>query len=125
MNGQLGNVSSGSRQLDQLETSSAADRLRQPAVKGKTMDFNDAISIGRETMILALLLSTPIVVVSLVVGLIISIAQTVTSIQEQTLSFAPRIVAVVAIILLLTPWYLTMLKAFALRMFEKMSEVGV
>lgn len=89
------------------------------------MDFNDAISIGREMMILALLLSTPIVVVSLVVGLIISIAQTVTSIQEQTLSFAPRIVAVVAIILLLTPWYLTMLKAFAIRMFEKMSEVGV
>lgn len=89
------------------------------------MDFQDAITIGREMMLLAMLLSTPIVVVSLVVGLIISIAQTVTSIQEQTLSFAPRIVAVVAVILLLTPWYLTTLKTFTIRMFERMSEVGI
>lgn len=89
------------------------------------MEFNDTIVIGRELLMLALLLSTPIVIVSLVVGLIISIAQTVTSIQEQTLTFAPRIVAVVGIILALMPWYLTTLKTFTLRMFERMSEVGL
>jgi flagellar biosynthetic protein FliQ len=89
------------------------------------MEFNDTIIIGRELLTLALLLSTPIVVVSLVVGLIISIAQTVTSIQEQTLTFAPRIVAVVGIILVLMPWYLTTLKTFTLRMFERMAEVGL
>jgi flagellar biosynthesis protein FliQ len=89
------------------------------------MEFNDAIIIGRELLLAALILSTPIVVISLVVGLFISIAQTVTSIQEQTLTFAPRIVAVVGIILVLTPWYLTTLKTFTLRMFERMSEVGM
>ncbi|MCL4117435.1 UNVERIFIED_CONTAM: hypothetical protein GTU68_013126 [Idotea baltica] len=46
----------------------------------------------------------------------ISIAQTVTSIQEQTLTFAPRIVAVVGIIVLLTPWYLSTLKNFTIEM---------
>lgn len=89
------------------------------------MSFEDAITIGREMMILAVLLSTPIVIVSLLVGLVISIAQTVTSIQEQTLTFAPRILAVVAVMVLLAPWYLTTLKTFTLRMFEKMSEVGL
>jgi flagellar biosynthetic protein FliQ len=89
------------------------------------MEFNDTIVIGRELLMLALLLSTPIVIVSLVVGLIISIAQTVTSIQEQTLTFAPRIVAVVGVILALMPWYLTTVKTFTLRMFERMSEVGM
>ena len=64
------------------------------------------------------------VIVSLVVGLFISIAQTVTSIQEQTLTFAPRIVAVVAIVIFLTPWYLSTLKTFTLGMFERMSEVA-
>ena len=88
------------------------------------MEVNQAIEIGRELMIAALLLSAPVVIVSLVVGLLISIAQTVTSIQEQTLTFAPRIVAVVGIVIFLTPWYLDTLKTFTVRMFERMAEVG-
>ena len=82
------------------------------------MDFNYATEIGRDLMAQSLLLVAPIVIVSLVVGLIISIGQTVTSIQEQTLTFAPRIVAVVAIVIILTPWYLKTLSTFTLRIFE-------
>ncbi len=82
------------------------------------MDFNYATEIGRDLMAQSLLLVAPIVIVSLVVGLIISIGQTVTSIQEQTLTFAPRIVAVVAIVIVLTPWYLKTLSTFTLRIFE-------
>ncbi len=81
--------------------------------------------VARDLLTVALLLSTPVVVVSLIVGLLISIAQTVTSIQEQTLTFAPRIVAVVGVILLLTPWYIATLKTFTLRMFEMMVQVGL
>jgi flagellar biosynthetic protein FliQ len=87
------------------------------------MEMNDAIMIGRDLMFTALLLVAPIVVVSLVVGLFISIAQTITSIQEQTLTFAPRIVAVVAIIILLTPWYLTVLTNFTTRIMERMNQI--
>ena len=82
----------------------------------------------RVVMILASLIKTsqvaPVVVVSLAVGLLISIAQTVTSIQEQTLTFAPRIVAVVGIVIFLTPWYLQTLRTFTLGMFEIMSGVA-
>jgi len=88
------------------------------------MEVEQAITIGRELMVLALLLSAPVVVVSLVVGLAISIAQTITSVQEQTLSFAPRIVAVVGVVIFLTPWYLATLKTFTVKMFQRMSEVG-
>lgn len=87
------------------------------------MEMNDAISIARTMMTTSLLLVAPIVIVSLVVGLFISIAQTVTSIQEQTLTFAPRIVAVVGIIILLTPWYLTTLKNYTSEMFEYIDRI--
>ena len=80
------------------------------------MEVSDAISIGRSLLSTALLLVAPIVIVSLIVGVLISIAQTVTSIQEQTLTFAPRIVAVVGIIVLLLPWYLSTLKTFTMEM---------
>ena len=80
------------------------------------MEVSDAITIGRSLLSTSLLLVAPIVIVSLIVGVLISIAQTVTSIQEQTLTFAPRIVAVVGIIVLLLPWYLSTLKTFTMEM---------
>jgi len=88
------------------------------------MEVAEAIAIGRELMMLSLLLSAPVVIVSLIVGLSISIAQTITSVQEQTLTFAPRIVAVVGIVIFLTPWYLSTLSTFTVRMIERMAEVG-
>lgn len=88
------------------------------------MEVSEAIVIGRDLMVTALLLSAPVVVVSLLVGVLISIAQTVTSIQEQTLSFAPRIVAVVGVVIYLTPWYLTTLRTFCQQLFERMSSMG-
>lgn len=88
------------------------------------MEMGEAITIGRDLMVASLLLVAPVVVVSLAVGLLISIAQTVTSIQEQTLTFAPRIVAVVGIVIFLTPWYLQTLRTFTLGMFERMSGVA-
>jgi flagellar biosynthetic protein FliQ len=76
------------------------------------MDFADVVKIGREFLWLSLMLITPVVVVSLAVGLIVSIGQTVTSIQEQTLSFAPRIVAVVILLMFMMNWYLETLKNY-------------
>lgn len=70
------------------------------------MEFIDVVSIGRNFLWMSLLLIAPVVIVSLGVGLIVSIGQTVTSIQEQTLSFAPRIVAVAFVMILLMNWYL-------------------
>lgn len=87
------------------------------------MDTLEVAEIGRDLLITAMLLSTPAVAVSLIVGLVISLLQTVTSIQEQTLSFAPRIVAVGAVLLLTLPWMLQISESFTLRMMERLLEV--
>jgi flagellar biosynthetic protein FliQ len=87
------------------------------------MDTLNVVEIGQDFLITAMWLSGPAIVVSLVVGLLISLAQTVTSVQEQTLSFAPRIVAVGAVMLLTLPWMLQQSSAFTLRMMERLLQV--
>lgn len=87
------------------------------------MDTLDVVEIGQDLLLTTLLLSGPSILVSLVVGLAISLMQTVTSIQEQTLSFAPRIVAVGAVMLLTLPWTLEQSSEFTLRMMERMLQV--
>ncbi len=88
------------------------------------MNLEFAVQIGREMLFTALLLSLPTVVASLAVGLLVSVFQTVTSIQEQTLSFAPRIVAVGVVIAVTLPWSLHVLTTFSHRMFMIITEVG-
>lgn len=87
------------------------------------MDVADATMIARDLLMTSLLLVAPIVVVSLLLGVLVSIGQTVTSIQEQTLTFAPRIVGVVAVIIFLTPWYISTLKHFTTEMMSTMTEM--
>ncbi len=67
--------------------------------------YDDAtIDLIRQALIITLKISAPILAAGIVVGLFISIFQSVTSIQDQTLSFVPKIVSMVAVIVLLTPW---------------------
>lgn len=80
------------------------------------------IQIGRELLYTALLLSLPTVAASLLVGLVISVLQTITSIQEQTLSFAPRIIAVGLVLVFTMPWTLQVLTQFTERMFWLIEE---
>lgn len=74
------------------------------------------IQIGRELLVTVMLLAAPSLLASLVVGVLVSIFQTITSIQEQTLTFAPRILAVSAAILLTLPWSIRVMVAFTTRM---------
>ena len=68
------------------------------------MDENLIIDVAREAILKVILVSSPMLLVALVVGLIVSIFQTVTSIQEQTLAFVPKIVAVFVSLLIFGPW---------------------
>ena len=67
------------------------------------------IDMGREALMVALKLSVPLLAVGLLVGLSVSIIQAVTQIQEQTLSFIPKILAVVGTLILLMPWMLNLI----------------
>ena len=88
------------------------------------MPFEDVVAIGRELLITAIVLSLPTVLISLAIGIVISIFQTVTSIQEQTLTFAPRIVAVALVLIVTLPWTINVMIAFTQRMFMRIAEVG-
>ncbi|MFN8708015.1 MAG: flagellar biosynthetic protein FliQ [Planctomyces sp.] len=88
------------------------------------METSEVVEIGRDLLMTAMYLSAPAVLVSLFVGLAISLLQTLTSVQEQTLSFAPRIVAVGGIMLVTLPWMLQVSTSFTVRMMERLIEVA-
>ena len=68
-----------------------------------------AVDLGRQSLLVAIKLSFPLLLVGLLVGMVISILQAATQIQEQTLTFIPKMFAVVATIFLLMPWLLSVL----------------
>ncbi len=76
------------------------------------MTIDDVVTIANDTLYLIIKVSAPILIVSLVVGLIVSIFQTVTSIQEQTLTFVPKILSIFLAIMLLGHWMLTSMSDF-------------
>lgn len=74
-------------------------------------------------LILILLLSSPVLVISMVVGLLISIFQAVTQIQESTLTFVPKIIVGVITMILLLPWMLNILISRTQEMFGYMTDI--
>ncbi|MEA3423156.1 MAG: flagellar biosynthesis protein FliQ [Bacillota bacterium] len=81
------------------------------------------VDIIRDALLTILLTAGPIIGVALAVGLLISIFQATTQIQEQTLTFVPKIVAVFVSIILLGPYMLNQVTGFAIRMFDNISNV--
>ncbi|MEC7352529.1 MAG: flagellar biosynthesis protein FliQ [Planctomycetota bacterium] len=74
-------------------------------------------ALVREALMLTLLISAPILGIGLLVGLVISLLQAVTQVQEQTLAFVPKIVAMILVAVVLMGWMGTQMSAFAERMF--------
>lgn len=79
------------------------------------------IDIARQAVYLVLKASAPMLLASLIVGLIVSILQTVTSIQEQTLTFVPKLVAVFLIIIFTGSWILNSLREFMVELYSNFS----
>lgn len=73
--------------------------------------------LGREALYTILLVSAPILGGSLLVGLLISVFQATTQIQEQTLTFVPKIVVVLLVVAFFGPWMLKVLSAFTTNLF--------
>ncbi|MDI9508433.1 MAG: flagellar biosynthesis protein FliQ [Clostridiales bacterium] len=82
------------------------------------MSENVVIDIAREAVFLIIKVAAPILLVSLTVGLIVSILQTVTSIQEQTLTFVPKLIAILLVVLLFGNWMLTSIKEFMIDLYS-------
>lgn len=81
------------------------------------MSLEQASQLIRNALVLALLISAPMLVIGLSVGIFVSLLQAVTQIQEQTLSFIPKIVAMVVSVIMLMPWMSHRLMVYAAEMF--------
>jgi flagellar biosynthetic protein FliQ len=81
------------------------------------MGFGDAIALGRDAIFVCFLVAAPVLLISMIVGLVISIVQAVTQIQEPTLTFIPKIVACALAILFFGPFMLAVLTDFTSRIF--------
>ncbi len=85
----------------------------------------DVIILMREALMTTMIVSAPILGISMIVGLIISIFQTTTSIQEQTLTFVPKMIAIFATIIILAAWILRTLGDYTKNIFMMIEKIGL
>ena len=85
--------------------------------------MNTYVSLAGEALFLILWLSLPPLLASLVVGLVISLLQALTQVQEQTLTFVPKIIATILVLIITANWMLDHLREFAGRVFDTMLKV--
>lgn len=85
------------------------------------MSVSDVVTIARDALFNIIIVSAPVLLVSLVIGLIISIFQTVTSIQEQTMTFVPKILGIFIALMLLGHWMLDTMAGFMVDLWSNFS----
>jgi flagellar biosynthetic protein FliQ len=83
-----------------------------------------AIDIFKGVILFSLYIVAPFLGVMLVIGLVTSLVQSVTSIQEQTLTFAPKLVALAGLMIMLAPWVLRSISEFATTTIARMGTLG-
>jgi len=83
-----------------------------------------AIDIFKTSVMFALYIVAPFLILTLVLGLLTSLLQSVTSLQEQTLTFVPKLLGLSALILILTPWLLRSLSEFTITIITRMGTIG-
>lgn len=78
---------------------------------------DSTLDLVKQALIIAMKISAPVLVAGIIIGLLIAIVQSVTSIQEQTLTLVPKIFAMVAVAVALLPWIILRIADFAVEMF--------
>ncbi len=88
------------------------------------MNAEAALDIFKSVVVFALYVISPFLLLMLLVGLVTSLIQSVTSIQEQTLTFAPKLLALAGALVVLSPWLLRSISEFAVSCFTRMATAG-
>lgn len=81
------------------------------------MNPEDVVAIARQAIEITVMLSAPLLLTALIIGVLISLVQAVTQIQEQTLTFVPKFLAVVVVMLLTLPWAMDVMIRYATDLF--------
>ena len=88
------------------------------------MDEVTVLEIGRDALIVILKISAPIMLIGLLIGIVIALFQALTTIQEMTLTFVPKIIAIFISIVVFLPFMMTTIIEFANNLFDRISNVG-
>ncbi len=88
------------------------------------MSQTEVLELGRQALITGLQISLPVLLSALIVGLLISVFQAVTQIQEMSLQFIPKILAVSLVMVLAGGWMLTQIVEFTVRVFTNLPPIG-
>lgn len=83
--------------------------------------MSETLELFRSSIIEMLIISTPMLLVAMVLGLVISIFQATTSIQEQTLTFVPKIVAILLMLIYFWPWIESRMGGFTVELFNRIA----
>ncbi len=88
------------------------------------MNEVDVLHVGREALFLVIKISGPIMAAGLLIGLVIALFQALTTIQEMTLTFVPKIVVIFIATIVFLPWMITNLLEFSRQLFDRMVGLG-
>jgi flagellar biosynthetic protein FliQ len=77
------------------------------------MDHQDAIDLGRDAVMITLLIGSPVLLAGMIVGLFIGLMQAITQIQEQTVAFVPKLVAMILVLSLTFPWLIAQMVQYS------------
>ena len=87
------------------------------------MTQGDVLAILQESLLVALKLSAPMLVISIAIGLVIAIFQAATQIHEQTLTFVPKVLAIALLLIILGSWMMTLMNDLVQRLFQIMTRL--
>lgn len=88
------------------------------------MSQDAVLEVFHDALMLALLLCGPMLVISIIVGLVISIIQAATQVHEQTITFVPKLVAIALILLVTGPWMMNQMNEFTVKLFDLISQIS-
>ena len=88
------------------------------------MSVDQSVDIVKGLMMLCLKVSVPFLLSAMIIGLLVSFFQAITSLQEQTLTFVPKALVVVAVVFILFPWLINTMMDYTVETFNRMSQVG-
>ena len=88
------------------------------------MSIGFAVSLMRSSVLQVLMMAAPMLLIGMMVGLIVSIFQATTSIQEQTLTFVPKIAAILGALMVFGPWILNSMVQFTLRLMALIADMS-
>lgn len=87
------------------------------------MDAQAAVDLGRQAILVALVISAPVLIVGTLIGLLIGLLQALTQVQDQTVSFVPKIVAMVLVLSLCLPWLIQQMVEYSTTLYQNVPKV--